>query len=141
TSPQRRSKVEFAKALAQAVDVEAPAMRSAPERPSWWQGLAGLIAVRSPGLQFAGGLAALLCIVGGSWLAVENGRMRSRVAPLEAQSRDLTSREQALSRQLSQEQGRSEGLAAELRKQQSGGTAAAPAIASLVLLPGLSRSQ
>jgi hypothetical protein len=138
TSPQRRRKVEFARALSSAIAAEAPTLRAAaPEVPSVWQSLARLVVARTFAVQFAAGMATLVLVAGASWLAVENRKMHSNLAALEAQRSDLTAREQALSRQLSQEQGR----VAELQKQQSAGGNGPSVFASLILLPGLSRAQ
>ena len=142
TSPQRRRKVEFARALSRAIAAEARTLRAAaPEVPSVWQSLARLVAARTFAVQFAAGMATLVLVAGASWLAVENRRMHSSLAALEAQSRDLAVREQALGRQLSQEQSRVENLTSELQRQQPTGGKGAAAIASLILLPGLSRAQ
>jgi hypothetical protein len=101
--------------------------------------LISLIRAWSPALRFAAGLAALICIVGPSWLIFQNMAMRSRMAVLESQRHDLETREQGLRRQLGQEQSRAGNLAGQRQQQQStGGTFA---VASLVLVPGLSRAE
>jgi hypothetical protein len=109
-------------------------------RLSAWQSLVSLVRGWNPALQFAAGLAALICVAGASWITIENAAMRSRVAALEAQRRDLEIREQVLRRQLGEEQGRAGSLAAQLNQQQSRAGAPPPMIASLVLLPGVSRA-
>jgi hypothetical protein len=68
----------------------------------------------SPALQWAAGLACLFCVAATAWFAIENAAMRSRVSILEAR---LHQQEHPQS------------------------TAPAPGVASLVLLPGLSRSE
>src|SRR5262245_34635249 len=82
-SPRRRSKVEFARALA-VVSSEAGPLAAAATQPPAWQVLRDAIRGWNPVLRLAGGLAGLLCVAGTSWLAVENLSMRSRMAALEA---------------------------------------------------------
>ena len=60
------------------------------------------------------------------------------MAALEAQRRDLEVREQRLRRELGEEKGRAASLAAD---PQSSEAARTPVVASLVLLPGLSRAE
>jgi hypothetical protein len=84
-------------------------------------------------------MAALVLVAGASWLAVQNIGMRSHVAALEAQGRDLRLREQAVRQQLSEEQARGANLAAQSQKP-SGENGRPPLLASLVFLPGLSRA-
>jgi hypothetical protein len=102
-------------------------------RQTWFS----LIRGWSPALRFAAGLAALICIVGPSWLIFQNVAMRSRMAVLESQRYDLEIQEQGLRRQLGEEQSRA-GTQAAQQQQSTGG---ASVIASLVLLPGLSRAE
>lgn len=133
TSPSRRSKVEFARALARVA-----AESREPERPSPRQTLISLIRGWRPALRFAAGLAALICIAGPSWLLYQNAAMRSHMAVLESQRRELETREQGLRRQLGEEESRTAILVAQRQQQQS---SVAPVVASLVLLPGLSRAE
>jgi hypothetical protein len=84
-------------------------------------------------------LATLILVAGASWLVMENREIHSRVAALETERRDLETREQELQRQLTEEQDRAGKLAAELQKPPSFSPAAA--VASLVLLPGISRAE
>jgi hypothetical protein len=109
TSPQRRNKVEFARALAKVTSESQPA--DAPRR-TFWRWPFGMH--WSPALQWAAGVAFLFCVAATTWFAIENAAMRSRMSVLE-------------SRLDQQQHHRS--------------TATAPGIASLVLLPGLSRSE
>lgn len=120
-SPQRRSKVEFARTLTRLADQYSgvPAVR---ETSSPLQALINLIRGWNPGLQFAAGLAALVCVVGVSWLLVHDSQMRSQVAALQEQTG-------ALQRQLDEE-----------RKRPAPQGTAAP-VAALTLLPGLPRSE
>jgi len=79
------------------------------------------------------------CVVALSWVIVTNVSMRSRIARLEAESRDLIQREERLRRELGEEQGRSRSVGAEIQKQQSGATTGL--IAPLLLIPGVSRTE
>jgi hypothetical protein len=90
-------------------------------------------------VQFASGIAALICIAGGAWLVSENAAIRSRVAALEAERRGFEMREQGLRQQLSEEQSRAAALAAQ--NQEPSEPTRAPLVASLVLVPGVSRAQ
>jgi hypothetical protein len=137
TSPQRCRKVEFARDLARVPGLKA-SEAAASERPSGWLSLVSLIRAWNPALQFAAVLAILISVAGAFWLTVQNRAMRSRIAAVEIDRRDLETREEGLRRQLSAEQERANSLAAELEKRPS---VSAPAVASLVLLPGLSRSE
>jgi hypothetical protein len=108
-SPQRRNKVDFARALAKVLSESKPA--EAP-RKTFWRWPFGM--QWTPALQWAAGLAILLCVAATTWFAIENAAMRSRTSALEARL-DQQARDRSM--------------------------AAAPAVASLVLLPGLSRSE
>jgi len=136
-SPQRRSKVEFARDLARIAEASKTA-GAVPARPSVWLSLITMARAWNPALQFAVVLIAVISVAGASWLMVQNRAMRSRVASLETERRDLETREEALRRQLGDEQNRAGSLAAELQRRPSVG---APPVASLVLLPGLSRAE
>jgi hypothetical protein len=88
-NPQRRRRLMFSKALAQVVDENRAAKRGAPfaargervERPdtglSWLTNMARL----PRGLRFAlSTTAALLIVLGGTWLVIETSRLRGRLA-------------------------------------------------------------
>lgn len=124
TSPQRLSKVEFAKAFKRV----AADLRVSQAPPSAWQTLVNLFRSWNPVLQFASAAAALILVAAASWLMVQNGEMRSRVNTLEAQRRSLQ-------QQLNEEHARN----AQLQKQPPPEAAHTPLLASLVFLPGLSR--
>jgi hypothetical protein len=138
TSSNRRSKVEFARDLVRIAEESKAAEVAPSERPFAWLSLVGLIRASSPVFQFASVFLVLISVAGASWLIVENRAMRTRVAALETDRRDLETREEGLRRQLGEEQARAGSLAAELQKQPS--VSAVP-VASLVLLPGLSRAE
>ena len=106
TNPGRRRHVMFAKALAQVVDENRAAKRAAPqtageeriERPdtglSWLFHLARL----PRGLRLAlSTTAALLILLGGTWLVIETSRLRARLAEAlrEGEARRLQEQTQA----------------------------------------------
>jgi anti-sigma factor RsiW len=126
-SPARRSKVAFARTLARLSDEHAKISAPLAERTSGFRALLELIRGWNPAAQFAGGLAALICIAGVGWLAVQDRAMRSQVASLQERTAALTQEADSSRRQLE-----------ELRS-----SAAKPslpvAVATLVLLPGVSR--
>ena len=132
TSPSRRSKVEFARALAK-VAAESAESQHRVARPSFID----LFRAWNPALRLATAFTALLCIAGTSWLMYQNAAMRLHIANLETHRRDLETQEQTLRRQLAEEQTRPANSAAGQQQQQS---ALPAAVASLVLFPGLSRA-
>src|SRR5690606_25486763 len=67
-------------------------------------------------VQFGAGLAAVVCVIGVSWLIVQNMATRSRIAELETERRDLGIREKELQRRLTEEQDRAGRLAAQIEK-------------------------
>jgi hypothetical protein len=134
-SPERRRKVEFARALATITSESQTQESRAAERPFFIRAFWGW----NPAFQFAAGLAALMCIAGGTWLAFENAAIRSRVAALEAERRGFEVREQSLRQQLGDEQARAVALATQNRQPPAADRA--PLVAALVLLPGVSRAQ
>jgi hypothetical protein len=121
-SRERRTKVEFARALA---DV-APGSR-------------GTVFLRRPitAVRFALAAAAVLLVSALSWQTISTIALNRRVAQLEAQRRDQQNREQALTRTLGEEHARADTLAAQLQSATHG----VAAIASLVLVPGVSRGE
>jgi hypothetical protein len=135
TSPERRRKVEFARALATITSESTTREPRAAGRPFFMRAFWGW----NPVGQFAAGIAALIFIIGGAWLVSENAASRSRVAALEAERHDFAVREQRLRQQLSEERSRAAALAAQNR--QPSEAAPAPLVASLLLVPGLSRAE
>ena len=126
-SPTRWKKVEFARALAKVAAESAPR----PVRRRWMEWLRG----PRPSLRFAAAFAGLICVVGISWLTFQNGRMKSRLLALEQERGELTARQDSLQRQLLEQR------AAAAAPAPPQAPVAASAIASLVLLPGISRSE
>jgi hypothetical protein len=136
TSPSRRTKVEFARTFFRVVAEANEA--SVSVAPSVRRTLGALIRAWHPSLQFAAGLAALACLVAGSWLIVENSLMRSRLATLESQQRDADRQREILKRQLTEERSRAAALASPRQRRSP---ESASVIASLVLASGISRAQ
>jgi hypothetical protein len=134
TSPERRRKVEFARALATITSEAKTQELQAVRRPFFVRGFRAW----NPMLQFAAAAVILMCVAGGAWLVSENAAIRSRVAALEAGRRESELREQSLRQRLSEEQSRAAAISAQNKPSDA---AAAPLVASLVLMPGLSRAQ
>ncbi|HEX3249141.1 MAG TPA: hypothetical protein VHS05_06920 [Pyrinomonadaceae bacterium] len=160
-SSERRKRVEFAKALAR-VPVEAPVPVRVPERtvtsqPSkWtWQDLLYAFAIRlNPATKLAMVAVMLTLVFGGAWLFTETFRLRNQLSQLQAQNQarqnDLQQqfdaerrRNEELNARLSQEKQQREQTDESLRQLSESGDATnpppRPVIASLMLLPGLSR--
>ena len=135
TSAERRRKVEFARALATITSESKTQESRASRLPFFARGFWRWNSV----VQLAAAAAALICIAGGAWLVSENAATRARVAALEAERRGFEAREQSLRQQLSEEQSRAAALAAQNRQPPE--AARAPLVASLLLVPGLSRAQ
>ena len=155
-SAERRKRVEFARALRTVVSESA-----APERKpirdvpkwSWRDSLYAFLSGLNPAARLAFVAAAILLIVVAAWLFIETQRLRRQVNQLQAEKQS----DQDLQQTLEQERKRNEELNARLNqeKQQREQTdeslrqltekpeatnpAPPPVIASLTLLPGLSR--
>jgi hypothetical protein len=138
TSAQRRNRVEFARAL-ERVASESKVRPPVPGPTSAWRAFLDAMRGWNPALQFAAGMAALIMIAGVSWLAVQNASMHSRVAALESERRDAENRERELRQQLAQEQVRAGSAAAQPLKENPS-RERTPLLASIVLLPNLSRA-
>lgn len=141
-SPQRRKKVEFARAFAQVaresrlVPAALEAKRSSVTSDSWWEMFAQVLRGRSPAFQFA--MAAVALILAGvvSWQVMQTARLRGNVSQLEAERRLQQQQQQALETALDQERARVEEMAAQM--QQNPGR---PPLASLMLFPGVMRGE
>jgi hypothetical protein len=141
-SAQRRKKVEFARALARVAKESKPApasleaKRSSVAPHSWWEMFAQVLRGRNPAFQFA--TAAVVLILAGavSWQAVQTARLHGQMSQLEVERRLQQEREQVLQTALNQERARSEDLAAQMLKNPG-----RPSVASLMLFPGMMRSQ
>jgi hypothetical protein len=156
-SAERRKRVAFAKALA-GVTSPAPVVETTP-RPvvassagSWRESLEAFVRGLVPVPRFAMGVAMVVVLGGSLSLLGEMLRLRSQITHLQAENQ---SRQGELQRQFESERRRSEELVARLNqeKQQREQTdeslrqlsetaetpAPKPVIASLILLPGISR--
>lgn len=156
-SAERRKRVAFAKAFA-GVTSAAPVVATAP-RPvvaqkavSWRESLEAYIRGLVPIPRFAMGVAMVVLLGGSISLLSEMLRLRSQITHLQAENQ---SRQNEMQRQFESERRRSEELTARLNqeKQQREQTdeslrqlsetpetpAPKPIIASLILLPGISR--
>ena len=139
-SPQRRAKVEFARALARVTDEAKAGELPASRRISGWKVLLDLIRGWNPALQFATGMAALICVAGVWWLIAQNASTHSRIVAAEAERHQFDVQQQQLRRQLSEERARAESLAAQVQRTPSPAPSAAPSLAMLVLSAGISRA-
>jgi hypothetical protein len=155
-APERRRKVEFARALA-AVTSESkpePAQRVRTIEPlarrnSLWDLLWGLRPV--PALSLAA--AVLVVLIGAAWLISERLRLRSQLNQLRANQQSQDTQRRELEQQIAGERARNQDLTAQLereRKAESERAAqreaekqtnpvSADTIASLILIPGLAR--
>ncbi|QQS48406.1 MAG: hypothetical protein IPM66_07145 [Acidobacteriota bacterium] len=150
-SPERRRKVEFARALTSLVS-EAPqpekAGRPAEPGASWLDSLVAFLLGSNPALKISLAAASLFFVIGGLWLITGNLRMRAQIAGLEAERRERQERLEALENQVAGALARGDELAAQLRQERSRESArqlqreqseSRPTVFSLALLPGLSR--
>jgi anti-sigma-K factor RskA len=140
-SPARRTKVEFARALTRVAAESKAAESVVAKQRSGWEIFVRAFRGWNPAQQFAVGLAVLLCVSGASWLVVQNTTMRSRLAVLEAERHRLEIQKRALSPQVSEEKNHAGSPIAPSQPQTSPDTGRAPSLASLILMPGLSRGE
>jgi hypothetical protein len=158
-SAERRKRVEFAKALTHLTSEYAFKERSAvaPVSVSWRDSLEAFFRSLSPVAKFAMAAIVLLLLVGGAWLVTETLRLRSRLTTLQAENRSRQNERQTLEQQVELQHRRNEELTARLNQEKlqreqseeslrqlsetSNANAPAPRsiIASLTLLPGISR--
>ena len=155
-SAERRNRVAFAKALAKvAAEETVPQTREVKSTTvSWRDTFEAFIRGLNPVARVAFAAVVLLVALGGAWLITETLRLRSQVTRLQAENQ---SRGNELQQQVENERRRNEDLAARLNqekqqreqseeslRQMSETSDAAnpspqPVIASLMLLPGVSR--
>jgi hypothetical protein len=160
-SESRRKRVEFARALTHVMaetrvtERETPTVVAAPV--SWRDALAAFIHGLHPAGKLALAAATLLILIGGAWLITETLRLRNQLTHLQAQQQSQQSDRQTLEQQVEVERKRSEELAAQLNREQQQRAqtdeslrrlsesvnrpdeTSRPIIASLMLLPGISR--
>src|SRR5688500_4432553 len=99
TSTNRRSKVEFARALAKAA-----AESTQPEQRAQRQTFISLLSSWMSPLRAATAFAAFVCVAGTSWLLFQNVAMRSQIGVLESQRRELQTQQDELRRKLTVEE-------------------------------------
>lgn len=152
-SAERRKRVEFAKALSRVPIAE----KTVVHEWSWRESLYAFISGLNPAARFAFAAAMLILLVGGAWLLTTTLRLRSQLTQLQAENQSRQSQRQALEQQIQTERRRNEELNARLNQEkqqreqsdeslrQLSETAdqtnppPRPVIASLTLLPGISR--
>src|SRR5256714_1317413 len=111
STPRRRGKVKFAQALrllsekemaAQASGVRAGAAEesAAKRKGSGWFSALSVFASARPALRWGAGLAALVLLVAGVWLAFEDARLRGQLSQTQARQDALARREQELQKEL-----------------------------------------
>ena len=143
-SAERRRKVEFARALA-SVAPEFAAKEKRAIAPAAVRGpgtLAAFLRGLNPAARFSLAAAALIVVIGGSWLAAEGLRLRSELSELRAEQQSREREQRVLQQQIAEEQARREDLSAQLEREleKSATQPSQPAVVSLALWPGISRS-
>jgi hypothetical protein len=151
-SPERRRRVEFAGGLLGAAAAGARTTEPAAARPaavSWWQAWSGLLRAPHPILQLSLAAGLLAAALVGSWLVVENLRLRHRLQQAEAERAASRQQEQALRRQIEEQRARNERLLAELGREREDrqppeqrpaeSQVSRPKFATFTLAPGLVR--
>ena len=160
-SAERRQKVVFARALASVLsdvpDTE-QSVAVAPARISFRDSLVAFVRGLTPAMRFSLAFAALLIVIFSSWLMVATLRLRSEVERLRAEQQSGQREQQDLNQRVDNERKRREELAGQLQREQQERQAneqiiselerekensakqPLPAIVSLALLPGISRS-
>jgi len=151
-SAERRKRVEFAKALTQVTSENAVTEKSAAT-VSWRDSLEAFFRSLNPVARFAMAALVLLVLVGGAWLVTQTLRLRSQLTRLQAENQTR----QALEQQVELQRRRNEELTASLNQErqqreqtdeslrrlsETQGATNSPSqsvIASLTLLPGISR--
>lgn len=161
-SAARRKRVEFAKALA-SVEPEAAVPQKTVVSPastwSWRDSFYAFLNGLNPAARFAVVAAMILLVVGAAWLFTETLRLRRQLTQLQAENQSRQDQGKALQQQvdverkrnadlntqLAQEKQQREQSEESLQKLSETGEATnpppRPVIASLTLLPGLSRSE
>ncbi|HEY0432090.1 MAG TPA: hypothetical protein VGC61_09735 [Pyrinomonadaceae bacterium] len=155
-SAERRKRVEFAKALrtfvSESAGLEKKAVHDAP-RWSWRDSIYAFLSGLNPAARFAFAGAAILVIAAAAWLFVETLRLRRQVTQLQAEKQSGQGLQQALEQErksneelnarLNQEKQQREQTDESLRQltetTEATNPVPRPVIASLMLLPGLSR--
>lgn len=162
-SAERRRKVEFALALASvapefaAIEKDTPPV-IAPEKAGWQSAFRAFLRGLSPAAKFSMAAAALLILIGTSWLIAQSFRLRAELADLRREQVERARQEETLQQQIAGERAHSEELSARLQREQvereqsqqlirdlerkqqeSLGQPSQSTIASIMLVPGISR--
>lgn len=154
-SAERRKRVEFAKALTHVTSEYAFKKETivAPPAISWRDSLEAFFRSLNPVGKFAMAALVLLLLIGGAWLVTETLRLRNQLTTLQAENQSRQNleqqvelerrRNQELAARLDQEKQQREQSDESLRQLSETANANTPAprsiIASLTLLPGISR--
>jgi hypothetical protein len=163
-SESRRKRVEFARALTQLLDetrvTERETRKVSAAPVSWREALAAFFNGLNPVGRLALTAATLLILVGGAWLITQTLTLRSQLNQLQAQRSSQQNNQQTLEQQVESERRRNDELSAQLnqekqqraqsdeslrqlsesvKQQQQPNEAPRSIIASLTLLPGISR--
>jgi hypothetical protein len=119
-SPERRSRVEFAQALqisaAQATTAQTARAISETQSKSRWQSLLALFGLQNPTLQFALAAAAVVLMLGCSWLIFESARLRNQLAQVEAAR---SQQEKEAAEQSAEQRAHNERLASDLERERN----------------------
>jgi hypothetical protein len=147
-SPRRRERVEFARALLKAVSK--PSLSSsalASSSTGLNSSLLTFFRNLSATTRFPLATFALVILLGGTWLMVENVRLRNQVELLRAGQATLLEREKDLQQELASarndqtaQQPQPEPKDRDLQVQQANQPPSRPSLLSFVLTPGLQRS-
>jgi anti-sigma factor RsiW len=162
-SEERRRKVEFARTLARVAPefavIEKDTRPASAPAPATRPGLIkALLSRLSPPARFALAAAALLVVVGGSWLIAESFRLRAQLADLRAEQQSQEREQEALRQQVADEQARRQEISSQLEREreqreqsqqmaddlqrqleESATLPSQSAVVSLALWPGISR--
>lgn len=104
-SSRRREKVAFAEAFLNVVDrlttaqAKEATIKTSLRRPGWFS----FLAAPSPALQWGLAAVALVILLGGGYLMVENLRLRNQMEQAQAERGELEQRERELQRQLAEQ--------------------------------------
>jgi len=95
--PSRRRRVEFAKALTTRIDEREAATRQVAQRTSsvsWWQSVLNTFGGDRPKLRFAMAVVAVLVVLSGVWIVVNNLRSQQQPRPIQAKRENDEPRKQ-----------------------------------------------
>src|SRR5262245_14372649 len=135
-APHRRERVEFARALLEALaekKVEAEAEEHKPAQPSsisWRQSLLFFLRSNISIAQASLAAVGLIALIGCAWLIYENRRLRDEAESLrvhlEAERASRQQQEQQLRQQITEQHARDEQLTADLERERQRSTSPSP---------------